>query len=247
MINTSVNKMNRGFTLVEVLLALAIGTFIMAAVLTAVMQGYSSSSGIEQSVAVQEDVRAALDIMSHEIAMASYASNPSASSIWRTTAGGCPLCDDLTTCTYKGIQEATASALTIEMDTAVPENLTIGDANEIIRYEYLPGKQMVTRATGCPNVSLAQPFLSADSASTSAKARNVAVTNGTRNIPLFQYYDGTGAEILPAALPARIPDIRRIKITVAVQATVPDFKGQMREMIYSTSVMVRNHAPITSK
>jgi prepilin-type N-terminal cleavage/methylation domain-containing protein len=237
-------KGQKGFTLVEVLLALAIGTIIMSAILTAVMQGYSSSSGIEQSVSVQEDVRAALDMMSHEIAMASYSRvEPANIQKWRATDGTpnliCSACSEPTTCQYKGIQEATANIITVEMDNAAPEDGVIGGPNEVIRYEYISGQQRITRATGCSGNP--EPFLSADATAT-LKAKNVAVTNTPRGISLFQYYDGSDAEILPAALPAKIPDIRRVKINIAVQATVADSKGQKREMIYSTSVLVRNHA-----
>jgi hypothetical protein len=62
---------------------------------------------------------------------------------------------------------------------------------------------------------------------------------------IFRYYDGSGAEIYPDANPLVIPNIRRIDITLAVETeTIDPNTGRRRRMIYSTSVIPRNH-PIT--
>jgi hypothetical protein len=69
-------------------------------------------------------------------------------------------------------------------------------------------------------------------------------TAGTGNtaIPVFRYYDGTGTEIAATALPAGIPDIRRIDITLAVETEGVDPNTNLRRrLIYSTSVIPRNH------
>jgi len=70
--------------------------------------------------------------------------------------------------------------------------------------------------------------------------RTVEVVNGA--LPVFRYYDGTGAEIPHANLPNDIPRIRRIEIALLVQsADVDPSTGQPRRMAYSTSVIPRNH------
>jgi hypothetical protein len=52
-------------------------------------------------------------------------------------------------------------------------------------------------------------------------------------------------EILPGTNPALIPDIRRIDITLVVDTEFVDPNtNQRRRMIYSTSVIPRNHAPV---
>ena len=84
----------------------------------------------------------------------------------------------------------------------------------------------------------------------SGNTRNVRVINGDASIynpviPVFRYFDGDGIEIFPtAANPAPIPNIRRIEITLAVETENPDLNnGQRKRMVYSTSVIVRNHVP----
>jgi hypothetical protein len=65
------------------------------------------------------------------------------------------------------------------------------------------------------------------------------------DLPVFTYFDGAGNQIPFASLPANIPNIRRIDITLQVETDeiTPD-TGQRKRMIYSTSVMARNHATI---
>ncbi len=73
--------------------------------------------------------------------------------------------------------------------------------------------------------------------------RSVRVINNALNSPMFRYFDGLGNEIPPATLPTSIPNIRRIEITLAAETeeVAPDTR-QRRRMIYSTSVVPRNHA-----
>jgi len=149
---------------------------------------------------------------------------------------------------YKGIQEATATSITVEMD--IGENGTIGgpDANEVIRYEYDAGNEDITRSTNC---GTAQPFLGAAPSST-AGTRTVRVINrsaGIKNGPtedvaaIFRYFDRNGTELFPGRAPGDIPNIRRINIALAVETEEKDpLTEQYRPMIYSTGVLVRNHA-----
>ena len=63
---------NKGFTLIEILMALGIGMIVLAAIYVAVNASQKTTSGIERKVIAQQDVRSALNIMSMEIRMASY-------------------------------------------------------------------------------------------------------------------------------------------------------------------------------
>ena len=225
-----------GFTLVEVLMATVIGLLLMAAVYTGIIGGQQASTGIEQKIAVQEDVRAALDIMATEIAMASF--NPlSATSIWvnPNACGGPPL-----NSAYKGIQAADPNNITIEMDTNQNGVIQQADPNEIISYSYDQGNQMITKNSNCQG---ALPFIG-DFTGVPNVQKNVIVINSTLNpaIPVFRYFDSKGAEITAGQLPANIPQIRRIDITLVVQSVNPDMQGQVRTMVHSTSVIPRNHA-----
>jgi hypothetical protein len=116
-------------------------------------------------------------------------------------------------------------------------SIILGDANEIIRYFYDAANQRVTRSTGC---AAAQPFLGDTAAS--GTPRTVLVINNALNIPVFRYFNGSGVEIQPGVNPALIPDIRRVDITLAVETEhVDPNSNQRRRLIYSTSVIPRNH------
>jgi prepilin-type N-terminal cleavage/methylation domain-containing protein len=244
-------KEMRGFTLVELMIAMGVTVVLMAAVYMAVNATQRHSSAIERKVTAQQDVKPALNLMAMEIGMASY--NPNA------TRGNWLLASDCSTVspnqTYLGIQEATANVLTVEMD--INADCTVDNdpicmrnysgnpnPNEVIRYNHDTANQYITRATNCGG---GQPFLGDKAAS--GNPRTVRVINntaGTGNtaIPVFRYYDGTGTEIFPTtADQTPIPNIRRIDITLAVETEdVDPNSGQRRRLIYSTSVIPRNHA-----
>lgn len=250
-------KEMKGFTLVELMIAMGVTVVLMAAVFMAVNSARRHTSAVERKVTAQQDIKPALNLMALEIGMASYNPND-ASGIWLNPT----TCLSAASQSYRGIQEATANAIAIEMDitntpnasgdcTATDGDGSLADCNEIIRYEYLSGtsdlritRETVRCASGTRTTGGAQSFLGAATGST----RAVRVINGTAGsggtaIPLFRYYDGTGTEILSAGLPAGIPNIRRIDITVAVETEdVDPNTNQRRRLIYSTSVIPRNHA-----
>ena len=223
----------KGFTLIEILFALFIGLLLMGTIYVSMISGQKSSAALEDKIVAQQDARAILEIMALEICMASF--NPNfVPGIWRDP-GSCP--NVSTNLAYKGIQVATANSITVEMD--IDENSTLGGANETIRYVYNPAvdQERITRETNCGG---AQPFLGEVPGT---QGRSVRVINNTLNIPMFRYFNGMGVEIPAASLPAGIPNIRRIEITLAVETEDidPNSMGR-RRMIYSTSVIPRNHA-----
>lgn len=222
-----------GFTLVEIIFALFIGALILGAIYFSMIAGKKSSVALESKISAQQDVRAVLEIMAIEIGMASY--NPNfVTGIWR----------DIGDCSsfsanqgYKGIQEATANSITVEMDIA--ESGAVGDnTNEIITYNYDTANQRLTRETNCGG---AQAFLG--DVSGNPRSARVINTNFNPPIPVFRYYDGQGNEIAAGSLPTAIPNIRRIEIILAVETEdIDPNTNQRRSMIYSTSVIPRNHA-----
>ena len=216
-------KKNEGFTLVELMVAMGVTMALMGAVYMSVNSAQRHSSAIERKLSAQQDVKPVLDLMGMEIGMASY--NPTAASLWGGSLN-------------RGIQEATTSSIRVEMDIGpgLDGNGTLGDhPNEVIRYNYDTVNQYITRET---NYGGGQPFLG----DIPTRPRAIRVINNTLNIPLFRYYDGTGADI-SATLPAAIPNIRRIDITLVVETEGVDPNTNLRRrLIYSTSVIPRNHA-----
>ncbi len=185
--------------------------------------------------------------MAAEIQMASY--NPNLTTgIWRA-ANACNTPSGSQN--NRGIQTAAVSpynigpyGITIEMDIDGTGAL-MDHSDEIITYTYLGGANLsITRETNCLG---AQPFLGGALADGSITTRvmNDINMNGSfdgGDIPVFRYFDGSGAEITPLNLSTRIQDIARIEIALVVetQDIDPDMH-QRRRMIYSNSVIVRNH------
>jgi type IV pilus assembly protein PilW len=223
-------KNNKGFTLVEMLIALAVGMVVLAAVYAAVNMGQKSTVNTERKVYAHQDARAAMELMSLEIQMASYNPRPDllSSTFWVSPTS----CTAAANQTYKGIQQATAGVITVQMNL----NTTgvIGDnPNESITYTYDATNQYITRSLDCGSGS--HPFLG----NTPGNPRAVRVIN-TNDIPVFRYFNAMGNEI--TNLPAGIPDIARIDITLWVETEHIDMNtGQRKKIIYSTSVIPRNH------
>jgi prepilin-type N-terminal cleavage/methylation domain-containing protein len=225
-------KNHKGYTLVEVLIALALGVIILSAIYSLVNMGQKSTYNIERRVAAHQDARTALEMMSMEIQMASYNPRPGDedSDFWVSSGN----CTPSTNQTYKGIQSATDSSITIEMN--LDGSASIGDSiNEVINYTYDSNNQYISRSTNCTGGD--QPFLG----DVPGNPRAVRVIN-TSAVPVFRYFNALGAEIAASSLPAGIPNIARIDITLWVETENADMNtGQRKKSFYSTSIIPRNH------
>ena len=257
-------KNYRGFTLVELMVALGVCIVIIGAIYAAVTTGQRSSSAMVQKVTAHEDARQSLELMAMEIQMASFNSMKTTGN-W-LVATGAGACSNVSpnqwpaATNFRGIQEATPTSITVEMD--INQNCTASNdpicmrhysgnlnPNEVIRYAYLPGAsdQRITRSTNC---GTAQPFLGHNVAGQkTVRVINDVNGNGTMDagdLPVFRYFTSTGAEIpaanLMTATRPNIQDIQRIEITLSVETEdVAADTRQRRQMIYSTSVIPRNH------
>lgn len=229
-------KKHDGFTLVEMVISIAVGMVIIMAIYAVVNIGQRSTVTVERKVAAHQDARASLELMELEIQMASY--NPtSAPNIWMDP-GNCAAASGNQG--YRGIQAATDSSITVEADISGSggdgDGIVGGSTNEIITYAYDSVNQYLTRSTNCGGN---QPFLGDSPAS--GRPRAVRVIN-TAAVPVFRYFNAQGTEITAAGLPAGIPNIARIDITLWVETeNVDQNSGQRRRMVYSTSVIPRNH------
>lgn len=228
-------KDHKGYTLVEVLIALALGVIILSAIYSLVNMGQKSTYNIERRVAAHQDVRTALEMMSMEIQMASYNPRPDyeGSNFWVSSGS----CTASTNQIYKGIQSATDSSITIEMN--LDGSASIGDSiNEVINYTYDSNNQYISRSTNCTGGN--QPFLG----DVPGNLRAVRVIN-TSAVPVFRYFNALGAEIAASSLPAGIPNVARIDITLWVETENADLNtGQRKKSFYSTSIIPRNHVII---
>jgi len=253
------NRINeaRGFTLIEIIIAIAVSLIMIFAIGIAIESASRSSGGIERKVTAQQDVRGALEIMAMEIKMASY--NPAFSTtIWRSDGnpGGANFCTTQSANqAYKGIQEATPNSITVEMDISGgldangnPEgNGALTENNEIIRYNFVQAgdDRYITRETNCGG---GQPFLGDTIASGNPRTVRIINADADVNVPVFRYFDGQGVELLfvagagRACMPGCTADIRMIEITMAVETDEIDpSTGLTRRMIYKTRETLRNN------
>jgi len=227
----------KGFTLVELFIAMAVGIVIIAAVYSAMNLALRFSANTDRKVISQQDTRAVLDLMAMEIRMASY--NPTMSTtIWSTIPSNATTCNQMGLVSpvpaNKGIQIANANTILIAMNLNANNTIgAAGDENEYIVYSYNANANTITRNVSCGGNQAILGGTAPDS-----NVRNAAVL--PTPIPLFQYFDRNDQ---PTAL---IPNIRRIQITIvtdtAANDTTQSGTPRPRRMIYSTSVIVRNHA-----
>jgi type IV pilus assembly protein PilW len=221
-----------GFSLVELIIAVAVGLLIMTAVYAMINMAQNSSVSVGRKVVTQQDARAVLDLMAMEIRMASY--NPTGQADWSTIPTG--VCASMGNVApvkaNKGIQTAsgTPNANTIIIAMDLDANRTIGDQptspNEYIEYSY-NGADTITRNVSCSGDT---PILGGAGSAT-------MVTNNAAGVPLFQYFDINGAAT------TSIPAIRRIRITIVANTEYTDrLTHKARIMTYTTDVLVKNHA-----
>jgi len=237
-----------GFTLIEILVALFISLVVLAAIYVSMSSAYRSTTGVDRYIAAQQDVRAALNIMAMEISMASYNPNFIPDGIWKTPPNGSsnPCAAASSHQTWKGIQEATPTSITVQMD--IGESNNIGDnPNEIIRYSFDAPNESVFRNSNCGgDVSFLGDITGAPAGTRTVRVINntLAIQNGNQVPAIFRYFDSKdpATELYPDIAPSDIPNIRRIDITLGVETEDADPNtGQRKRMIYSTSVLVRNH------
>ncbi len=228
-----------GFTLVEVLTALVVGLVIMTAVYGVMTIAQRSSANLGRKIVTQQDTRAVLDFMAMEIRMASL--NPLNNSATWNGAILAPACNGLVmNQAFKGVQVANTNTIAIAMDLdgLLPAGGTIGNVdNEYIVYSY-NGVDSITRSVSCGPAN----------AILGGNAPDSNVRNATAGINLFRYFDRNNLEITNTvnnnpSLVNGIPAIRRVLITIVADTAEIDLNTkQPRRMIYSTNVIVRNHA-----
>jgi prepilin-type N-terminal cleavage/methylation domain-containing protein len=214
-----------GFSLVELMVALGIGVVVMLAIYSASDLAQRSSASVGRKVVTQQDARAVLDLMAMEIRMASF--NPRrASGMWSSSN-----CQVSAFQARKGIHNPSASTIDVQMDLNA-NGVIVGDQDENIYYSY-DGVSTIRRSVNCvPNVVLG------------GANSGTSVVNGAAGIPVFRYYDRLDTLIPSGGMTdTQIRNIRRINITLVVDNELADPGAPVpRRMIYSTNILVRNHA-----
>ena len=239
-----------GFTLVELMIYVAVSAVIMAAAYAAVVMAQRSSSSVGRKIITQQDVRLVLDMMAMDIRNASY--NPThKGGIWRDQ-NNLPLPmvigingDLIDGNKLYGIQFANANNILVEMDLgglpgvpSLPDGIIGGPTgpNEAIYYKYNIPLNSITRASN----------FGPDNALFGGAGTGTLVTNNAAGVPLFQYFDNINPNnpLDPATLSVYTINntIRRIRITIVADTEAKDSLTNIpKRMIYTTDVLVKNH------
>jgi type IV pilus assembly protein PilW len=126
------SRLDGGFTLIELMISIAIGLVVLASVATTFTSQTRAYSAQEQINQMEQNLRGALDIMTREIKMAGYRPN-----------GG----------TVTGVVSYTSTSLTIQADldgngTLLASGTGSDTANEQIAYNYDSVNKKITRQVG---------------------------------------------------------------------------------------------------
>jgi len=207
----SETKYNKGFSLIELVVAMAITSFVMAGIVSAYVSQLKSHVTQQMVVEMQQNLRSAMQHMEKEIRMAGYDFDPNVSSV-------------------AGVTIALASTFAFTMD--LNEDGDVSDANETVTYTLdlkADGTQCLMRNTGGGNVPVAEyidalnfVYLDANRSPTNVagQVRSVQITIVARsnraNPGFFRrqidnqvYRNQQGAIVLPA----RNDTFRRMAIT----------------------------------
>lgn len=151
-----------GFTLVELLIAIAISGMVLAAVCSVFVMQNKAYSVQEQVVEMQQNARAAMDMMTREIAMAGYRP-PGAT-------------------TTVGITAAAASSLSFKQD--LNNDGDTSDANEDVTYSLYTedSVQKIGRNTGGGNQPVAENIQSLTLTYFDANGNSTAVLANIRQV-----------------------------------------------------------------
>jgi type IV pilus assembly protein PilW len=155
---------SKGFTMVEMLVSMGIAMVVLAAVTSTFMAQTKFYNAQEQVNEMQQNARAAIDLMSREIKMAGY--DPTGLAI--TTSNGIPY-------------DASQLQLLADLDD---DTFTTG-TNENISYSYDASNLRIQRTTGGTTTTLAENIsgftfvyldASGNSTTTTANVRQIQIT-----------------------------------------------------------------------
>jgi type IV pilus assembly protein PilW len=133
----SATKYSKGFTLVELLVAMALTSIIMAGIISAYVSQLKSHVTQQTIVEMQQNLRSAMQHMEKEIRMAGY--------------------DDPNKTSVAGLTTVLANTFGFTMD--LNDDGDVADANETVTYSLAAnagGTQCLMRNTGSGNVPIAE-------------------------------------------------------------------------------------------
>jgi Tfp pilus assembly protein PilW len=215
---TRLPENNSGATLIEHLLALLLGSVVIASLYGFYRAELFRTMSQESKTETLEDARGALDIMVRDLRNAG--SWGAGNTPPETGGADDPHNDADSVCNR--IYAASAGMIHIQMDINGNGNCADTDPRESIRYE------LTGPTSTCAGISIIRR-------NGDCLVANVKTDAGGK---LFTYYDTTGADLGDTPT---LPEIKRIRVGFAVQVKNPDpqIGGNMTSTL-STSIYLRN-------
>jgi prepilin-type N-terminal cleavage/methylation domain-containing protein len=222
---------NRGFSLLEAMLALLVMSVMMAAVLAQISQIQQRARTEQVKLDIFQQSREFVDQFQRDIRQAGYPSQR----MFDTSAWSTPLTSPATS------DSRLAAGLTkIAADEIIFEGDVDGDGQvDVMDY------QRVASGTGCPCLQRSQVLKSTGGTVFSSMVQNVQ-SAGTSSDPIFVGYTGTGATVTSADLTTtagqqNLASIKTVQFTIKVKATVLDPKTkQAPETSLAGQALMRN-------
>ncbi|MDY0187681.1 MAG: prepilin-type N-terminal cleavage/methylation domain-containing protein [Syntrophus sp. (in: bacteria)] len=208
-------KSDNGFTLVEVLVTLAVSLVLLGAVWGFFENQHRNYSTQERLTEMQQNARAGLEMMSREIRMAGY--NP-------TGAVGLPVC--------AGTNMASAS-------NSPCAGISNASSNTVSFSADLNGNGAVTPATASanPGENISYSIYTCGNHQCLGRTSNGSLQPLADHITglTLTYYDSSDGIASDLSL------IRKVKISLVAATSAPDFKNVTRTMTLTADVTLRNY------
>lgn len=188
-------KKEDGFTLIELMMSLAVGGILMAAVMTSFLSQHNVYLAQDEVVEMQQNARVATDILTSEIRMAGY--NP------RNAAGA-------------GIVTATISQFGFGLDRNENGNITNADPNELLTYGFSAADD--ANGDGVAD-GVSAPLRRNTGTATGVGGSGFQPLAENLRVIEFRYLDENGLQT------GTLTNIRAIKVSLMVLVAQPDNKS----------------------
>jgi type IV pilus assembly protein PilW len=188
---------NRGFTIVELLVAMAEGLIVLAALYALFTVHNRHFANQEQRTEMQQNARIAMEMMTREIRMAGYN---------QTTQAG-----------TKAVSRCTG----ITMPSNAPcAGITHASSDSISFVADINGNGDTTAEPANPNENITYDIYSSSGVQTLGRSSNGSRQPAVENVESlrFDYYDGAD----PGNITASLANIRRIRITIVTRTAKED-------------------------
>lgn len=206
-----------GFTLIEVLIVLLLMSIIMGAIFTQISTAQKRSTAEQAKVELFQEAREFMDQLTRDLRNAGYPNK-------RNYGPGVSITDSTNAV---GLTHIGNADVWFEGDVE-----GVGTVS-VVKYHYEPNGE------NCPCLQRSEVIKSAGTADNySVEVQNLQ--NGTAENPIFEYYDTTGAQILPSTLPLdntttvgrqKLASVAVIKINMSVQARYADLQTGLRPIV----------------